>query len=575
MKKYLIILLLFLPLRLFGQPYYIAPTGDDGNAGTTGDPWFNLAYAMNQCSAGDTVYAKSGTYAYDATQTVNVSGTVGNYIVLTSESGDPADVVFDFWTYDMSGEAPQSIYGIYSVGDSYLKFEKFSIRRVWKINTDNGRAHAMFFQNDDYIDINWVVIDSIAGRGIIGYNTGTANITNCDISWCADPQDTDPGNAGTGILWYQTTASATDTVRVTGCRFWQCADQGVGMLTGNVAIVDSCWSWDNDLNAEGYTFGSGIGFKPALGLDTDIDTLHVLIKHSISVFNRSVGLNENTSSGGYKNNFHFYSNTVYGNGQLGIIATEYTYDEDNVNRYHNNLVFNNTGHDMQIQESATHSYNSFDEPYTTPTPSSVYMTSPVTVTTADFIAIPSDAAECTIVLGAVRDANGYLPDIGGYFHLASTSDLIDIGTVLVDDIGEMSYIGDAPDLGAFEWEESDPAVVPTVTTSVTFYSSVSANVVGNVIDDGGGAVSARGICYSTSVNPTTSDFIVPSASGTGIFSSWLYRLIASTTYYIRAYATNETGTSYGADVSFTTPATSPISSGGYIITDGSGNIIIE
>jgi hypothetical protein len=331
MKKILIlsILLVFVPWGLLAQPYYIDPAGDDGTGdGSTGSPWFSVAYAMNQCSAGDTVYAKSGTYDYDTTQIVNVSGSAGSYIVLTSEKGHPDSVIFDFYSYDMSGETPQQIAGIQALGDSYLKFEKISVRRVWKINTNDGRAHGFSFNNCDNIDFEWVKIDSMAGRGIMGYQCNTANIINCDISWCADPQDSDPGNAGTGILWYETTASSTDTLRITGCRFWQCADQGIGLITGNVTIVDSIWSWDNNLHAEGYTSGTGNGFKPSLGYNVDIDTIHLVLKRSIIAYNRFSGINENTSNG-YKFNFHCYNNTIYNNGDYGIVTGVYTNDEDN------------------------------------------------------------------------------------------------------------------------------------------------------------------------------------------------------------------------------------------------------
>ncbi len=75
---------------------------------------------------------------------------------------------------------------------------------------------------------------------------------------------------------------------------------------------------------------------------------------------------------------------------------------------------------------------------------------------------------------------------------------------------------------------------------------------GNVTSDGGAAVTARGVCWSTNHNPTTADSKTVDGSGTGAFTSNLNGLIAGTTYYIRAYATNSAGTAYGDEVSFTT-----------------------
>jgi hypothetical protein len=443
-KQYIGLILLLIPIVLTGQPYYVGTNGDDDTGdGSKSNPWFNVGYAMNQCSAGDTVYALSGTYDYDSQQTVNVSGTSGNYIVLISEAGHPDSVVFDFNNYPQSTTPSESLYGIYAINQSYLKFERFSLRRLLAIDTDQGRAHGMYFQNCDELYFDWLVIDSIAGRGIQGYNSRTATFRNCDFSWCADPQDADPGNAGVGIIYFATTDSFTDTLKVIGCRFWQNADQGIETLHGNVAILDSCWAWDNELQSEGYTSGTGNGFKPALGFDSNTP---ITMQRCISAFN-IYGINENTSSGGYKFNFNCYSNTIYNNSSRGILSTNYpTGGTSRENIYKNNLVFDNGTYDLQIQDSITlHEYNSFDCPFHTVCYGS-YFDSPSNVNTSDFISVPSSKAECATILGADRGSDGSLPDIGDYFKLASTSDLIDAGT----DVG-LSYSGTAPDIGAFEY----------------------------------------------------------------------------------------------------------------------------
>lgn len=92
---------------------------------------------------------------------------------------------------------------------------------------------------------------------------------------------------------------------------------------------------------------------------------------------------------------------------------------------------------------------------------------------------------------------------------------------------------------------------PTVTTvSVTGITATTATVDGIVTDDGGAAITARGVCWSTSANPTIADTVTTEAGTTGEFTSQITGLIADTTYYARAYATNSAGTSYGTDVSF-------------------------
>jgi len=101
--------------------------------------------------------------------------------------------------------------------------------------------------------------------------------------------------------------------------------------------------------------------------------------------------------------------------------------------------------------------------------------------------------------------------------------------------------------------ETSSASVPTVmTSSVTNITQTSAVGGGNVTSDGGAAVTVRGVCWSTSQNPTISDAHNANGSGTGIYEVNMPALTANTTYYVRAYATNSAGTSYGEQKSFTT-----------------------
>ena len=95
--------------------------------------------------------------------------------------------------------------------------------------------------------------------------------------------------------------------------------------------------------------------------------------------------------------------------------------------------------------------------------------------------------------------------------------------------------------------------LPTVTTAAVQLSSGSVQVTGEVTYDGGGtAVTGRGICWSTSPNPTLADTAVANGTGMGSYEVLLGNLRPNTTYYIRAYATNRTGTAYGNEVQLTT-----------------------
>lgn len=98
--------------------------------------------------------------------------------------------------------------------------------------------------------------------------------------------------------------------------------------------------------------------------------------------------------------------------------------------------------------------------------------------------------------------------------------------------------------------------LPVVTTTeVTQIKHNSARCGGNVTADGGSTVTARGICWSRHSGTTLDDNIIRIGSGLGEFSIIVTDLNPTTTYYVRAYATNSTGTNYGEEYSFTTTET--------------------
>lgn len=95
---------------------------------------------------------------------------------------------------------------------------------------------------------------------------------------------------------------------------------------------------------------------------------------------------------------------------------------------------------------------------------------------------------------------------------------------------------------------------PTINTNqLTSITSTSAVCGGIILNDGGSAVSAYGVCWATVNNPTIGNSFTTDGVGIGSFSSNISGLTTGTVYYVRAYATTSNGTSYGNVVSFTTP----------------------
>jgi len=130
-----------------------------------------------------------------------------------------------------------------------------------------------------------------------------------------------------------------------------------------------------------------------------------------------------------------------------------------------------------------------------------------------------------------------------------------------------------------QFTTSTASTIPTLSTSaISNITQTTATSGGNITDNGGNTVTARGVCYSTNPNPTTADQFTTDGTGTGSFTSNLTGLTANTTYYVRAYATNSNGTAYGNEIEFTTQSNLPIVSTTDIINitentaTGGGNV---
>lgn len=139
-------------------------------------------------------------------------------------------------------------------------------------------------------------------------------------------------------------------------------------------------------------------------------------------------------------------------------------------------------------------------------------------------------------------------------------------------------------------KKDEPKVIPTVTIkSATNITATSATSGGEVTSSGGTTVTARGVCWSTNPNPSTSDSKTLDGSNVGSFVSIINGLVYGKTYYVRAYATNEIGTAYSSQTTFNSLTTLPvlttsnlssitstsITTGGVITSDGGAAITAE
>lgn len=130
---------------------------------------------------------------------------------------------------------------------------------------------------------------------------------------------------------------------------------------------------------------------------------------------------------------------------------------------------------------------------------------------------------------------------------------------LVNDIDSITYSA-----------VGDPGALPIVTTlPLGEFTATTAELGGIVDGNGGTTVTQRGVVWSTSQTPTTSDNLTNDGAGTGTFESLLLDLSPDSTYYARAYAINNAGTAYGNEVEFQVTADPYLPADG--VTDIDGN----
>lgn len=139
-------------------------------------------------------------------------------------------------------------------------------------------------------------------------------------------------------------------------------------------------------------------------------------------------------------------------------------------------------------------------------------------------------------------------------------------------------------------KKEEPATIPTVTVkSVTNITATTAISGGEITSNGGATVTARGVCWSINQNPTIDGNRTNDGSGSNSFNSSITGLAAGATYYLVAYATNEVGTAYSNQTTFSALAMLPVlltndilevtstsvRTGGIISSDGGSAITAE
>lgn len=559
--------------------YYVAPWGSNSTGnGSFNNPYATLKYAWDQrAAAGVTIYMRGGVYEIDTYTSLGVvSGTLGNTInVYNFPNEQPTIMPSSVWL------ASTNTNGLYLRSD-YVHIKGLEIcgfvQRKYASYDDWGGTTSFQLYDSDYCTLeNLHCHHGGFGIGLSGNTKGTGNLVlNCDTHDCYDPYTLGYEYGGTdGItIRIDLTPGTTNTVR--GCRMWNCSDDGFdGWGNEGLLVWDSCWSFHNGYREDGVTAGgdgNGIKFGPIRTLwesDQHEYNQHLrTLQNCIAAFNRSWGFHENATCC-----IRWIYNNVAYNNLNGGFAFNNTYIINPIDIVRNNISYGTKSYFFFNSSSVVdHNTKNYDNT----------INSSYAVTDLDFISLDSSLLETS------RQSDGSLPLLT-FLHLAEGSDLINTGInvgLLTDGDGK-PWHSSTPSLGAFEYP--DYIVRPTViTTAVTSITTTTASTGGNVTDDGGSSVISRGVCYNTIGNPTIADDTTSNGTGTGSYTSSLIGLTPDTIYYVRAYAVNAEGTSYGNEVSFetnevvtiptvTTTAitdieTTTATSGGNVLSDGNATV---
>jgi hypothetical protein len=244
-----------------------------------------------------------------------------------------------------------------------------------------------------------------------------------------------------------------------------------------------------------------------------------------------------------------YNNTVY----CGASVSPVIISERNVNSgtrkyyFYNNIIYNN---------SSSASYQYTTSGYTRTIDYNLYYGNHPSGEPSDSHKLTSDP-----LLNNPGNGGTGISTVDGY-KIASTSPAKGSGYLMFNHCTQ-DFWGNAVSSPVDRGANQAAAVVstPSVTTSsVASITFSSATCGGTVTSDGGATVTSKGICFNTSGSPTLSDDYTIDGSGTGSFTSSLASLSAGTTYYVRAYAVNSIGVSYGTEISFTTRQISTVDS---------------
>ncbi len=599
--------------------YYVATNGSDSRtaaqAQSISTPWLTIQKGVDALTnAGDKLEIRGGTYAptiassptngdgtYNCVIINHKNGAEGNPIVIENYNGE--EVILSGVNNHGSAEK----WGIKVVNSSYVAIKGIYITRVLEHVPSYPATYPAYPMGGG--DVHHIYIERCTahqcGTGFgFGGDSDYIYFKNCDA---IDNCDIYPGTGGDDFGGFANGFSnnLNDGMHMfyDGCRAWLNSDDGWDCFGSHGYIYyHNCWAFENGHTSDptgtnGWRggLGDGQGFKVGCPTQPPVheNGQQRILVNCLAFENDQCGFDESedyNNLDGDGNPGPWMHKTLYNCVAYNNANTGFAFYNDlggiGIVTLKNCISYSNNQAEVAIRTNL----NSQGLPGSVQNNNSWQIAS---LTDSDFSGLSTAAAK------GARLADGSLPVLP-LLHLSSTAtDLIwtgtNLGSTIDFDGNSIDLTKDAvgtnrhtpPSLGAYEYGSSSsiPSLTTTAVTSITTTTAVSG---GNISSDGGASVTARGVCWSTTSNPTTANSKTIDGTGIGSFTSNITGLTQGTIYHVRAYATNNVGTAYGSDIQFITSTpvviptvttvgigsitTTTFTSGGTITNTGGGTI---
>ena len=417
---------------LIAQTFYASPTSTNSTGtGTDINNPVTLARALalipSATATACTVYLRGGNYILTSTINISRSGAAANIKNLWAYPGDPRPIL-DFSTIPRITITNSGIKGV-SFSGSYWHIKGIDFFAA----TDNG-----LYMSGSINKVENCIFSENQDTGLqMGGGASNNQIINCDSYFNQDP-------TGENADGYAAKLDIGTGNSFKGCRAWQNSDDGWdGYLrpANNVSTTyENCWAFKNGYTKAGgtTTAGDGNGFKTG-GSDAKDLSHNATLVRCLSFSNKADGFDQNSNIG----NITLFNCTSWNNGR-NYGMNDRALASGNIMTIKNCISAGTGG--QSILSAAVIAANSWMSGFT--------------VSNTDFQSIdPTEAY-------GPRNANGSLPTMT-FLNLKSTSPARNQGV----DVG-LPFNGSAPDLGAFETDES----VPVTLLSFSATAKGSANV---------------------------------------------------------------------------------------------------